>query len=65
MVTPLFVVFGAVQGGTYHVATTPATALPPAVMIAIAGGILAILGLAGGLGWAVRRRIRRLVDGTD
>jgi uncharacterized membrane protein len=65
MTTPLLGAFGAGQGGAYHVATTPATALPPAVMIAIAGGLLAVLGLAGGLGWGMRRRIRELAEDAD
>ena len=65
MTTPLLVVFGAVQVGTYHVATTPATALPPAVMVAIVGGILSILGIAGGLGWGMRRRTQQLIDDAD
>lgn len=65
MTTPLVVVLGAAQVGTYHVATTPATALPPVVMGTIGGGILVLLGLAGGLGWEMHRRIQRLVEGAD
>ena len=65
MGAPLLVVFGAVQVGTYHVATTPATALPTAVMTTMGGGILLILGIAVGLTWWMHRRVRALAEADD
>ena len=62
MNAPLFVVFGAIQSGGYHVATTAATALPAPVIGTMAAGLLAVLGIAVGLGRWMRRRVQQLAD---
>ena len=62
MNAPLFVVFGAIQFGGYHVATTAATGLPAPVIGTMAASLFAVLGIAVGLGRWMRRRVQQLAD---
>ncbi len=57
MVPPVLVLFGALQYGTYHVATTDATALPVLVNALTIGSLGAIFGVVALLVWRTRRWI--------
>lgn len=54
IVAPTLVMFGALQYGTYHVATTDATALPAPVTAVTAGALVALSGLVALLVWRTR-----------
>jgi hypothetical protein len=54
IVAPTLVMFGALQYGTYHVATTDATALPALVTAVTVGALVALFGLVALLVWRTR-----------
>ena len=65
MTTATLVVFLAVQGSVFYVATTAATALPVLGVGAMAVALLAIAGLTGWLVWRLPKRIQTLSGSPD
>jgi uncharacterized membrane protein len=60
---PTLVMFGALQYGTYHVATTDATALPGLVNVLTVGSLVALLGLVALLVYRTRAWIEERAGG--
>ena len=59
---PVLVLFGALQVGSYHVATTDATALPALVNILTMGSLGSIFGVVGLLVWWTRKWVDDRAD---
>lgn len=65
MVAGTLLIFVAVHGGVYYVATTPATALPGVVLGTMALGLLIVAASTDWVVWALPKRIRNQSGGGD